>query len=221
MIKTIFTVTALAATAAGVTQHRTHATHLLLKEESIRLEHTVTEGETTIVVVAESEVPLQRIQIRNPRGKPVVELRSDAGKITGFVIETEEADSATLMQNYGAGTYQIRALTEDGQAALGSAVLDHAMPQAPTLIYPTEGEVDVPTKDLIIAWVGDSNAAGYRVILEQGENDGLRVDVPAGTSAFRVPDDVLRPGMDTLVEIGTIGANGNITLYEVSCITAW
>jgi hypothetical protein len=98
-------------------------------------------------------------------------------------------------------------------------VFSHALP-APALIhYPRAGAVDVPASKLLVSWTPDRSASRYRVSLEQGENDGLTVELPAGSHSFQVPDGVLARNTETQLEIAAIGRNGNRTLVEVPFTT--
>ena len=77
----------------------------------------------------------------------------------------------------------------------------------------------IVSTNLTVSWVPDPEARAYRVILEQGETDGLTAVLPARSSSFQVPDGILAPGTESHVEVGAIGPNGNCTLVEVSFTT--
>ena len=72
---------------------------------------------------------------------------------------------------------------------------------------------------IVVSWTSDPSTVAHRVILEQDENDGLVVQLPAGANEFRVPDGFLLPGTETHVEVGAVAANGNTTLVEVGFST--
>jgi hypothetical protein len=61
--------------------------------------------------------------------------------------------------------------------------------------------------------------AAYRVQLEQGESDGLAVNLPPEQDSFRVPDGFLARGTETQLEIAAIGPNGNHTVVEIAFTT--
>jgi hypothetical protein len=195
---------------------------LLLKEEQMYLEHSVTHGETVLVMTAESEDPLGTVEVRGPNGAKVLQMGVAAHRgqsLQGFDIETAETSTENLVKTYPEGVYELRALALSGAPALGRAVLSHDL-LAPTVItYPAEGAVGVPTHGLTLTWVPDSQAAGYQVGLEQGENDGLSASLPSGASSFEVPDGYLASGTATQFEIQAIGENGNRTLVEIHFTT--
>lgn len=213
---------AVAALALTLGQQRSEGPFLQLKEEQITVEYTPAANEAVLIVEAESETGLGRVEVRNPGGKLIIELR--AGKeqdhvgVQGFNIETRESTPAALLAKYAAGVYDMRARTVDGRMALGSAVLSHELLPEPVVIYPEAGAVDVPT-NLTAGWIPDASAAGYVVTLEQGESDGLAVMLPPGSSSFEVPAGVLAPGTPTHIEVGAIAPSGNRTLVEVSFTT--
>lgn len=195
---------------------------MFLKEEAMTLEYTVTTGEAAVVAQAESEFPIHHIELTSPSGERLLRmhsLRQDrdtrrAG-VSGFVIESLEGPISALMESYPEGLYRLKGRTGRGLPTVGSAMLSHELLPAPMVAYPYPGAHDVsPT--LVVSWIPDHSAAGYHVVLEQGDSDNLTVDLPAGTSSFRVPAGVLAPGTDSHVEVGAIAENGNRTLVEIA-----
>lgn len=199
---------------------------LAFKEERLTVEYTVSgsgsAGEAVIVLQAEAEAGLDRIYMATPEGKSMLRLWSGEGyelALSGFVIETLEATPSDLARIYPTGSYALHARTVDGQPVQGGATLSHELLSAPQVTHPQEGSVGVPTEGLEVRWDPVPLAVGYRVVLEQGENDGLTVELPPTASEFRVPDGLLRQGADSHVEVGVIAPNGNVTLTEVAFTT--
>lgn len=214
MWKTIGT---LALLATGLSQTRPFQRlkpTLELKEEGMTLEYTPSRNEMVVVVEAEGESSLGRIEVRGPDGGIVLCVDSNDYALQGFVVEARESDPETLFRTYQEGVYELQARTVDGQLAVGSARLVHALLPAPRLLYPVEGAVHVSTTP-VLSWVPDPNASAYVVILEQDENDGLQVTLPGESSRFEVPYGVLRPGAETFAELAVVGPNGNRTLTEI------
>lgn len=221
MTKSILAITALALTAIGMQQER-HNPILLLKEELITIEFTATAGEAVLRVEAESEEELKYLQVRNPAGDVILDMRAHQSGIhalSGFAIEMQEVTVAEVFAAYPQGMYDIRGRTVDGRLALGRARLSHALPLAPETFYPYEGAVQVPTSNLTLSWMAEDSVEGYVISLEQDENDGLTVNLPPGSDSFTVPDGVLLPGRPSQFEIGAIGPEGNCTLVEVFFFT--
>jgi hypothetical protein len=193
-----------------------------LGEERLTIKYDATAGLAVVVAEAESEEPLSGVEVRDPRGAPVLRLSAGGGPLVGlseFIVESRETSASALAQVYVEGEYQMRCRTMGGELALGSAVLSFELPAPPQPIYPFEGATLVPTQDLLVSWTPDPGAAGFEVVLEQGETDRLAVQLPAGTSEFRVPDGVLAPGTRSHLEVGAVGPNGNRTFVQVEFST--
>ncbi len=215
MLRPTLALTALALTALGTPTPQRPAGRF--KEEAITIEYTATNGEAALKLQAETEVAFEAVELRSPFGGTVLEMRGPGGQplvLSGFVLESRETTLDELVATYPDGLYDLRGRSTDGRALVGRAKLSHRMPATPDLLFPSEGLAGVSTKDLEVRWTPDPAVARYRVVLEQGDNDGLSVELPAGSSSLRVPEGVLRPGTETLVEIGAVGPEGNCTLVE-------
>jgi hypothetical protein len=194
-----------------------------LKEEHMLLQYTPAIDQAVVIVEAESETSLSRVEVRNPEGVAIIDLRASgihATGLSGFTLETRECGLEAMLATCPAGPYRIRSRTEDGRPAVGGAILSHELLPAPRVSQPLDGAVDVPAAQLDIAWLPDPAAIGYTITLEQGENDGLTVKLPAGSGSFHVPSNVLAPGQPTHLEIGAIAPNGNRTLVEIDFQTS-
>jgi hypothetical protein len=197
-------------------QPRAQQPVLLLKEEAMVIEYTPGRNEAVLIMEAESEEPLDKIEIVNTKRRPILKLRgAQSASLSGYVIETREMSVSALLQMYHPGRYDIRAITSSGRPAFGGAELSHYLLPEPQVTYPLEGDVGVPTAGLVVTWNVDPEVSAYRVILEQDENDGLIVQLPRQSGSFAVPDGVLRPGTSTQLEIAAIASNGNITVVEI------
>ena len=117
------------------------------------------------------------------------------------------------------GVYALDGRTSDGSAVTGSTRFSHELLRAPIMVFPLDGAVGVPT-NMNVSWIPDPDARAYRVVLEQNENDGLVVELPAGSHNFQVPDGILDAGTETMVEVGVVSRYGNCTLVEV-VVTTW
>ena len=192
------------------------------KEERMILEYTTGAEEAVVIIEAESEQSLGRIEIRSPDGEPIIKLWTAAGRslaLQGFLVETRETSLASLMESFEEGIFELNGQTTDGIEVTGRARFSHELLRAPIIVFPLDGAVGVPT-DMTVSWIPDPEARGYRVVLEQDENDGLVVELPAGSHSFQVPDGVLDSGTETQVEVGVVSRHGNCTLVEV-IVTTW
>jgi len=216
MHKPTFLCAALALAAFAPTRQLPPSMHL--DGERILIEYTVGSNEAVVIVSAESDQPLNRVAVLDPLGQVVLELsaRSSQGlALSGFKLETEEATAGALLLAYPEGEYQLRGRSVDGVPARGRAALSHSLPLPPRITYPLAGETGVPTTGLTLTWTPDPAVTAYRIVLEQDDNDGLEVTLPAGTGSFAVPPGFLAGAAETLFEVGAVGANGNSTISEV------
>jgi hypothetical protein len=221
MVKTMLALVAVALAAVGWRQDGSGAA-LHFKEERLLVEYSPSANEAVLLLEAETEQGLGKVELRDPDGRPVLRLwtaKPQALALSGLMVETLEAEPATLLADYPEGLYDLRAVTLDGRSMLGSAALSHQLLPEPIVTWPLEGAEQVPTGGLLVTWLPDPRASGYRVVLEQDENDGLTVNLPPGASEFPVPDRILRGGTETKLEVGAVGPNGNITLAEVTFTT--
>jgi hypothetical protein len=221
MNKTVIATATVALGFAAPQETGFDGTSYALKEERVFIEYTPGANEAVVVMEAESEIGLQRVEVLSPRGTSALSLRAqDLGSqsISGFVVETTEATLPEVLAAYGEGRYRMRARTENGIPALGGAELAHGLLAEPVAVYPFAGAL-VPTSGLTLVWQNDPQALGYTVIVEQDDNDGLSVEMPAGSSQLVVPDGFLKPGTETLFEISALGPNGNRTILETPFTT--
>lgn len=195
---------------------------LELKEERMMLEYNVADGEAALVVSAESEMGLERVEVRDADGHAVLRLRGfDGGNlgVYGFDVQKGESSVQELVDEFPEGTYHLWARTVDGQIATGSTTLSHALLAAPSVIYPLQNANNIPTTFVSVSWLQQSGAAGYRFTLEQGETDLMTVQLGAGESSFRIPDGLLAPATRYWVEIAAIAPSGNMTTVKVPFMT--
>ncbi len=225
-MKTTLAISLLALTAIGWQQQSSKPTHLVsalpLKEEKMILEYNVTLGEAVVRVEAESEEEMDLVQVSKPDGEHLFVLEAQNGTVrglSGFKIELQEGSLESILATYAEGAYDIRARTARGKTAQGRAMLSLDLPPAPRLIYPYEGAVNVASSGLVVHWRNDRWAKGYRIQMEQGENDGLVIQLPPGKDSLQVPDGFLAKGTETQLELAAIGSNGNRTVTEIHFTT--
>lgn len=221
MLKTFLPLALTAAALVSGHDSRSGSTVFSIKEESATIEFTATSGEAVVVFEAESEEVMRSVQVQRPDGRDVLRIWAGGGsgsRISGFIVETGETTPDDLLAHYGEGRYEMAAIASDGRRASGGATLSHALLPAPVALYPLEGDIGVPTT-ATVRWIPDPNAAEYKIVLEQDENDGLTARLPAGSSSFQIPAGILRSQTVSHVEIGAVAENGNTTLVEIEFVT--
>jgi hypothetical protein len=191
-------------------------------QETMILEYSSTLHQAEVIVEAECEEALDRVEILGPSGAPILKLQTRGNQglsIAGLRLECGESSLPALCANCPPGVYQIRARSMSGRYLQGSATLDHGLAAAPVITHPLAGEANVALANFTIDWIPDPQAVGYTIDLEQDENDGLKATLQSGVSSFQVPAGVLAPHTPTRLEIQAIAANGNRTTSEIRFTT--
>lgn len=179
------------------------------------------EAGAVLLLSAESDEPLQRLCVLHPDGRRLFDLDARGagrGRLTCMQIELEQAPLAALRESFPAGPYDLRATTARGAQSVGQAWLSFELPTPPRILQPAPGAL-VSTAGLTLAWLGDPTAVAYELHVEQEEDGGLRVKLPPLQSSYRVPNDFLRPGVETTFEVIAVGASGNRSKTEVCFAT--
>lgn len=172
--------------------------------------------EAVVRIAAESEDELGRFQVFSPDGRELIDLNARLlaqGGLSSVDLELREPSLEQLLENHVQGSYALRATTVHGSLALGEATLSFDLVAAPRIVHPRRGD-SLPASTLTVVWLGDREAVGYEVQLEQGDDEGLRVKLPPEQCSFEVPFGLLAPGTETTVEVAAIAANGNRTIAE-------
>lgn len=188
-----------------------------LDDASVIVEHNVTNGDSALILEADSHDPLRSVELRNPQGAPMLRLQARTGQLLGvggLRIETSDGDWNGLLATCPEGLYPFLGRTVAGRLAFGEAWLSHSMPAAPTITAPLPGAT-LDADAVRIEWAADPSAVEHRIGLEQGDTDTMVARVASGRSSFETPAGVLRPGELTKVEVIAVGANGNRTAVEV------
>jgi len=180
----------------------------------------------------------KRLQVFAPNGKrPILDVQGGGSMglhgVTEFFIESAEPsfDSVPLnafFARFPAGSYDFRGTTVDGQTLTGKAVLTHAIPAAPLIVSPQEGEVveldpgmpvAIEWKDVTTPFPGSASAVkivGYQVTVVR-ESPTLRVfsvDLPVAATKVTVPAAFLEAMTVYKAEVLAIEAGGNQTISE-------
>lgn len=190
---------------------------IAFKEERVTVEYNATLGEVALRVEAEAEAALVGLEVRDPRGAPVLRLEGGAGAalaLSAFVVESREMTLDELRSEHPPGHYAMRGTTSDGGAVFGGAELTFELPAAATIVYPPAGAVGVPAGGFELRWTADASAVGFELSLEQGESDTMKVSLPGDARSFEVPKGFLVGGTETHVEVVAVGSRGNRTVVE-------
>jgi len=218
------TAAALATTAMSPTSpqwERAERLPLAALEEGQMVVEWSPGKEAVVKVSAESDVSLDSVCIVRPDGEPLLDLTAgsrSASRLAGLDLEFREDDLDALRAGYAEGRYGLRAVTVDGELAVGTAELSFELPPAPRVLFPRDGMV-VQAGNVTVSWVADAGVEAYEIEVEQGENDGLVIRLPPEQTSLRVPFGLLARGLATTLDVVAIAANGNRTVTEIEFFT--
>ena len=146
--------------------------------------------------------------------------------ITEFFFESaepsfDEQSLEELLELFPEGKYRLSGTTTEGRKLRGTALLTHALPDAPVLVFPIEGE-EVDPNDAVFSWqlVADPPSSWivrYQVIVECEEPVFRVLDVLVGPTvdSLTVPPEFLEEGADECKwEVLAIERSGNQTISE-------
>jgi hypothetical protein len=178
--------------------------------------------------------PLRRlglIEQFNETNEPVME-----ELVEGFPeLECAEPELTLeeLFDLFPEGIYTFQVRTSEGDAIESEATLSHVIPAPPEIVAPDEGSVLEANDPLTIEWervdepilpgLGDVEIVGFHVVVEREDPAPLVVftaDLPADTTAVRVPPQFLEPGASYKFEVLQIDVSGNQTIAESEFETA-
>ena len=199
------------------------ATSTPFDEALIYVEYNATDDDAEVVVVIDAEMGLERLAIEAPSGAEVLHLRAEhlGLGLRKFALETPEPSLQSVLAAYPAGEYRFYGRAVDGRFLFSVVTLSHALPAAPSILYPLDGDTAVPTSGASAVWSAGPDADGFFLELE---NDDLGVDVKSniagGATAFGFPAGWLAGGTEYQLGVAARGGNGNLTVVEIDFTTA-
>jgi hypothetical protein len=99
--------------------------------------------------------------------------------------------------------------------------LRHELPTPTAILSPARDARGLPATGLRIAWTPTKDAVHYLVELEEEESQlQFTATMPSSAASFSPPADLLSPGREYSLAVGTVGRNGNISYIETSFRTA-
>ena len=188
---------------------------------SVHFEQNATDGDVEVVfkIKAEDE-GLSQLLINSPDGRTVVDfkaLESSTLGIRQFHFESPEPpDVDSLKAAYPEGVYTFSGTTASGDKLAGRASLSHQLPETAEFITLVSENELISVTEPKLSWSQVEDAAYYILEIEQDQlNMNLTAFLPASTTSFTLPDDLLVPGEEYELAIGTVSSEGNISFVEM------
>jgi hypothetical protein len=197
-----------------------------LPKAAVRFEQNATDGDVEVVFQAKgAKDGLAKLTVTGPDGRIAIDFTAPDPRTLGireFEFESPEpTDVAGLKAAYPAGTYHFAGATAAGKEFSGESTLSHELPATTAFVQPGVDAEKVPVKGLEIRWTPVAGVAGYVVELEQDDlGVSLEAHLPGSASSLSVPDELLRPGTEYDLGIGTVSQGGNVSFVETSFTTA-
>lgn len=177
-----------------------------------------------------------RLSVFDPNGKPILAVKPQKQlkdlTVAGIFFESREPPSQEfsfedLKRRFPEGLYQVQGTTFDGRELTGAATFTHAVPAAPSVIFPTEGAV-VPIDGFAVEWEDVTatvdgrpvRITGYEIIVTRERNDDPHgfsrpvydVHVPPDRNRLSVPAEFFEPGTAYELEVLALEESGNQTI---------
>jgi hypothetical protein len=192
---------------------------------SVHLEQNATDGDVEAVIeIIGGDNGLTKLTVAAPNGQTIVDVKAPAGGTLGmrqFHFETPEPkDTESLEKAFPEGVYTITGVTADGKTLSEKSTLSHKLPTPTTITRPQDNAKSVDPHHLEITWSPVKDAAGYTIEVEGDGGADLTAKLPKSVTKFAVPDGFLQPGADCQVGIGTVSADGNVSVVEIEFTTA-
>lgn len=206
-----------------------------LGQAKLFFEHNSTDEDTGVHGAFDTS-SFAELCVYNPKGRQILAVKPQGNllKLTmgGIFFESREPPNAevsleSLKADFPEGLYRVRGVSHDGTKLTGAATFTHAIPAAPTIIFPEDDAV-VDSTDLTVMWepVTQSldgaaiNTTGYEVIITKDVPDDpngfsrptFDVHVPPSQTSLPVPSEFLEPGTGYELEVLALEVSGNQTI---------
>jgi hypothetical protein len=221
-----------ACTGSGGRSVRLPATKLLI-------EHNATDEDTGVHGFFDG-VDWTKLCVYDPHGRQVLEVEPKGQlrdqSISGIFFESaeppnEEVPIDEFLRRFPEGRYRVRGRAKDGRQLTGAAIFTHAIPAAPVIAFPQDGDV-VPASNLVVTWNHVTTTldgkplkrTGYEVIVTKEVADDpngfsrpvLSVHVPPSVTSLTIPNEFLEPSTTYELEVLVLEVSGNQTISSLS-----
>jgi hypothetical protein len=187
-----------------------------------RFEQNATDADVEVVFeVKAGDGGLLKLTVVAPDGRTVVDFTAPDASTLGmrqFRFESPEPKAVEkLKAAYPEGMYVFTGSASDGRQFRSEAALSHALPPTASFRRPAAAAEGVATTNVTITFTTPKNLKAVTVEIEQEEQDvNLAARLPGSATQFSVPQGFLQPGTEYHFALGTVAANGNISIVETS-----
>jgi hypothetical protein len=202
------------------------------------IEHNATDEDTGVHGLFDG-LDWTKLCVYDPHGRQILEVEPRGQlreqSISGIFFESaeppnEEVPIEEILRRFPEGQYSVRGRAKDGRRLTGAARFTHAIPAAPVITFPQDGDV-VPVSNLVVVWNHVTmtldgkplNRTGYEVIVTKDVRDDpngfsrpvLSVHVPPSVTSLTIPNEFLEPGTMYELEVLVLEVSGNQTISSL------
>ena len=160
-----------------------------------------------------------RVYIQGPKGARI--WVNNTLNMNDIVLSAVNLSLDEFNRWFPEGTYRIT-MTPPVFGKL-TAQMSHNFPSTPAILYPLDGSTDVPT-NLTINWAPVTGITSLRLILTDGVDSVFSTGLPANTTSFTVPANVLKANtryeLSLQARLTDSLGNGLVTAMRISFTTA-
>lgn len=184
---------------------------------------SVSDEDAQIIGGGGSETGIKKVLILGPKAKVVHLTCFKDGNELGqadFRFDTPEPFIEELMRAYPPGVYRFWGRTVEGEILASTVELSYELPDPPDILYPQNGDTDIPVEDLVVRFAPPEDAEAIRLEIEDEEEEvAIKIDLPGDATDFNVPNGWLQPGVEYVLDIKVIAENGNQTVRDIRFVT--
>ncbi len=138
--------------------------------------------------------------------------------LTSLLFESAEPSPDVVLGLFPPGEFSFRGRTLEGEILVANPTLSHELPEAPS-VTPSTGQI-VDPDDLEIKWEPVPGAVLYEVVFTNDESLlCMTVEVNPSVTSLPIPDELVEPNAEHIVEVTAIFENGNRSLTLVTFMT--
>ncbi len=187
---------------------------------SVIFETNATDGDFEVVFKMKGDDEgIETLLVLGPNSRVMIN-SSTVGGIREYVFESPEpSDIAEITSAYPEGEYLFFATTPSGSFFSAEAVLSHTLPATTEFMTPAAEATGV-ARDVTLTWAAVPGISSYIVGIGNDDlEESFEVVLQGSVTSLQVPGGFLMANTEYEFEIGTVGANGNVSFIETAFTT--
>jgi len=160
------------------------------------------------------------VDVYDPFGETLFSVRADPAGLglTELMVEAKQEDVQAGLGMFPPGLYTVSGVGMDGTRFSDEVELSHSLPVRPRILSPLDQSI-VEADAMEILW-GPVADVDHWVLVVEGEELELRLELPAHVQAFQIPSSLLDGGQGYEVDLAAVNEDGNSVITEIQVRTA-